>query len=107
MDVGVVVQNVATAAAVYDAVRFGRPLIERIVTISGSGVNNPGNFRVRTGTSSLKLIEAAGGFKSEIGKVISGGPYDGYDPIYPGCARHKGDVRASVPSTERSKKLCI
>ncbi|MEK6726434.1 MAG: electron transport complex subunit RsxC [Deltaproteobacteria bacterium] len=77
MDVGVVVQNVATAAAVYDAVRFGRPLIERIVTISGSGVNNPGNFRVRTGTSSLKLIEAAGGFKSEIGKVISGGPMMG------------------------------
>jgi len=77
MDVGVVVQNVATAAAVYDAIRFGRPLIERIVTVTGSGVNNPGNFRVRTGTSSLKLIEAAGGFKSEIGKVISGGPMMG------------------------------
>ncbi|HZX49193.1 MAG TPA: electron transport complex subunit RsxC [Nitrospirota bacterium] len=77
MDVGVVVQNVATAAAVYDAVRFGRPLIERIVTVTGSGVNNPGNFRVRTGTSSLKLIEAAGGLKSDIGKVISGGPMMG------------------------------
>lgn len=77
MDVGIVVQNVATAAAVYDAVRLGRPLIERIVTISGNGVNNPGNFRVRTGTSSLKLIEAAGGLKTGIGKVISGGPMMG------------------------------
>ncbi|MBI4745147.1 MAG: electron transport complex subunit RsxC [Deltaproteobacteria bacterium] len=77
MDIGSVVHNVATAAAVYDAVRFGRPLIERIVTISGSGVNNPGNFKVRSGTSSLKLIEAAGGLKSDIGKVISGGPMMG------------------------------
>lgn len=77
MDVGVVVQNVATVAAVYDAVRFGRPLIERIVTVTGSGVREPSNFRVRIGTSSLKLIEAAHGFKSEIGKVISGGPMMG------------------------------
>lgn len=85
MDVGVVVQNVSTAAAVYDAVRFGRPLIERIVTVSGNGVNIPGNFRVRTGTSSLKLIEAAGGLKSGIGKVISGGPMMG-------MAQHNMDI---------------
>jgi electron transport complex protein RnfC len=77
MDVGVLVQNVATVAAIYDAVRFGRPLIERIVTVSGSGVKEPGNFRVRVGISSLKLIEAAGGFKEEIGKVIAGGPMMG------------------------------
>lgn len=77
MDVGIVVQNVATVAAVYDAVRFGRPLIERIVTVTGSGVKEPGNFRVRIGTSSLKLIEAVHGFKVEIGKVISGGPMMG------------------------------
>ncbi len=77
MDVGIVVQNVATVAAIYDAVRFGIPLIERIVTVTGSGVKEPGNFRVRIGTSSLKLIEAAHGFKMEIGKVISGGPMMG------------------------------
>ncbi|MEK7851426.1 MAG: electron transport complex subunit RsxC, partial [Deltaproteobacteria bacterium] len=77
MDVGVVVQNVATVAAIYDAVRFGRPLIERIVTVTGAGVKEPGNFRVRIGTSSLKLIEAAGGLKGEIGKVVSGGPMMG------------------------------
>lgn len=77
MDVGVVVQNVATVAAIYDAVRFGRPLIERIVTVSGSGVKEPGNFKVRIGTSSLKLIEAAGGFKEEIAKVVAGGPMMG------------------------------
>lgn len=77
MDVGVVVQNVATVAAIYDAVRFGRPLIERIVTVTGAGVKEPGNFRARIGTSSLKLIEAAGGLKGELGKVISGGPMMG------------------------------
>lgn len=77
MDVGVVVQNIATVAAIYDAVRFGRPLIERIVTVTGAGVREPGNFRARIGTSSLKLIEAAGGLKGEIGKVISGGPMMG------------------------------
>lgn len=77
MDVGVVVQNVATVAAIYDAVRFGRPLIERIVTVTGAGVKEPGNFRVRIGTSSLKLIEAAGGLRGEIGKVVSGGPMMG------------------------------
>lgn len=77
MDVGILVQNVATVAAVYDAMRFGIPLIERIVTVTGSGVKEPGNFRARIGTSSFKLIEAAHGFKSEIGKVISGGPMMG------------------------------
>lgn len=77
MDVGVVAQNVATVAAIYDAVRFGRPLIERIVTVTGTGVKQPGNFRARIGTSSLKLIETGGGLKGEIGKVISGGPMMG------------------------------
>lgn len=77
MDVGILVQNVATVSAIYDAVRFGRPLIERIVTVTGSGVKEPGNFRVRIGTSSLKLIEAAHGFKEEIAKVVAGGPMMG------------------------------
>lgn len=77
MDVGVIVQNVATVAAVYDAVRFGKPLTERIVTVTGSGVKEPGNFRVRIGTSSLKLIEAVHGFKEEIAKIIAGGPMMG------------------------------
>jgi len=85
MDVGVIVQNVATVAAIYDAVRFGRPLIERIVTVTGSGVKDPGNFKVRIGTSTLKLIEAAHGLKPEIGKVISGGPMMG-------IAQHTMDV---------------
>ncbi|MDH3975474.1 MAG: electron transport complex subunit RsxC [Deltaproteobacteria bacterium] len=77
MDVGVVVQNVGTAAAVYDAVRYGRPLIERITTVTGLGVKEPKNFKVRIGTLSGELIDAAGGFTENIGKIIMGGPMMG------------------------------
>src|SRR3990170_1587471 len=61
MDVGVVVQNVGTAEAIYTAVRYGKPLIERYVTVTGRGVNSPGNFLVRIGTQFSQLIEEAGG----------------------------------------------
>ena len=77
MDAGVVVQNVGTAAAIYDAVRFGRPLIERYVTVTGRGVKSPGNFLVRIGTTFSQLIEQAGGLTEEAAKVISGGPMMG------------------------------
>ena len=61
LDVGVVVQNVGTAAAIYEAVRYGKPLVERIVTVSGNGVAMPGNFRVRLGTSFSEVLALAGG----------------------------------------------
>jgi len=77
MDVGVVVQNVGTTAAIYEAVRFGKPLIERVVTLTGSGVNEPGNFLVRIGTPAAKLIEAGGGMKENAAKIIFGGPMMG------------------------------
>ena len=77
MDIGVVVQNVGTAAAIYDAVRFGRPLIERYVTVTGRGVKAPNNFLVRIGTTFSQLIEEAGGLTDDAAKVISGGPMMG------------------------------
>ena len=77
MDVGVVVQNVGTAEAIYNAVRFGRPLIERYVTVTGRGVKEPKNFRARIGTPFSQLIEEAGGLTDTAAKVIAGGPMMG------------------------------
>ena len=78
MDVGVVVQNIGTALAIYEAARFGKPLIERIVTVTGEGITEPKNLVVRIGTKIADLIEECGGFKHGVGKVISGGPMMGF-----------------------------
>ncbi len=77
MDVGVVVQNVGTALAVYEAARYGKPLIERVVTVTGEGIQKPSNLLVTIGTLVSGLIEECGGFKGT-GKVISGGPMMGF-----------------------------
>lgn len=77
MDVGCVVQNVGTCIAIWEAVRYGKPLIERIVTITGSGVNEPKNMLVRVGTMIPEVIEQCGGFKENIRKLILGGPMMG------------------------------
>jgi electron transport complex protein RnfC len=77
MDVGVVVQNVGTAAAVYDAVTSGMPLISRIATVTGPGVKTPKNIRVRIGTPLSKVIEFCGGIAPDVRKVILGGPMMG------------------------------
>lgn len=77
MDIGVVVQNVGTADAIYTAVRYGRPLIERYVTVTGRGVKEPKNFVARIGTPFSQLIEEAGGLTESAAKVISGGPMMG------------------------------
>jgi len=76
MDVGVVVQNVGTAAAIADAVIRSVPLIERVLTVAGDGVENPGNFLVRIGTPLRSVIERCGP-TGEAGKVILGGPMMG------------------------------
>lgn len=77
LDVGVVVNNVATSAAVARAVRSGTPLYERVLTVTGSAVANPQNLLVRVGTSFAELIEQCGGFAKPAGKVINGGPMMG------------------------------
>jgi electron transport complex protein RnfC len=77
MDVGTLVQNVGTAFAVTQAVKEDRPLIDRIVTLSGLGVSEPGNYKVSIGTQVSHLIEHAGGYAGEPGKIIFGGPMMG------------------------------
>ena len=77
MDVGVVVNNVGTAAAAARAVTLGLPLYERIVTVTGSAVAEPKNLRVRIGTSYQEAVAACGGLKETPAKVISGGPMMG------------------------------
>jgi electron transport complex protein RnfC len=77
MDVGVVVQNVGTAFAVYEACYLGKPLISRVVTITGTPLARPANFMPRLGTLVSSLVEQAGGLSGEVAKVISGGPMMG------------------------------
>lgn len=75
--VGAVVQNIGTALAVYEAVVKHKPLIERVVTVTGKSVAHPGNYLCRIGTPVSKLIEAAGGIAEDTAKVIGGGPMMG------------------------------
>jgi electron transport complex protein RnfC len=77
IEVGAVVNNAGTAYAVYEAIQKNKPLIERVVTITGKSVKDPGNFLVRIGTPISELIEAAGGLPEDTGKVIGGGPMMG------------------------------
>lgn len=77
MDVGCVVQNVGTACAAYEAVCEGKPLYERVTTISGSQIVNPGNWRLRIGTPISKALELCGGCKDDVAKIVSGGPMMG------------------------------
>lgn len=76
-DVGCVVDNVDTVAAIYRAVCKQTPLIRKIITVTGDAIASPKNFCVRLGTNYQELVEAAGGFKTEPEKVISGGPMMG------------------------------
>ena len=77
IDVGAVVFNVGTLLATYQAIQKNKPLFERVVTISGKNVANPGNYMVRIGTPVSALIEACGGLPENTGKIISGGPMMG------------------------------
>lgn len=93
-DVGCVVNNVDTIVAVYRAVAEGRPLMERIVTVTGDAVASPGNFRVKIGTSYQEILDAAGGFKTRPEKIICGGPMMGF-----------GMFDLNVPSTKTATAL--
>ena len=76
-DAGVVVDNVDTVVAIYEAVCESKPLVRKILTVTGDAVASPGNFRVPLGTNYQQVISAAGGFSEEPEKVISGGPMMG------------------------------
>ena len=83
--VGVVVQNTATAALVYEGIVDGMPLIEKVVTISGKAVKNPMNLKVRIGTMFKDMLDYAGVEREEIDKLVMGGPMMG-------MAQHSEDV---------------
>lgn len=77
-DAGCIVHNIDTIVAIYNAIIEGRPLFERIVTVTGDAVNDTANYRVRIGTNARELIDAVGGFKIvDPAKIISGGPMMG------------------------------
>ena len=77
-DVGCVVNNVDTIVAIYHAVIEGKPLMHRIVTVTGDAIAEPQNFIVRIGTNYHELVEEAGGFQKEPVKIVSGGPMMGF-----------------------------
>ncbi len=76
-DIGVIVQNVGTVFAIYEAVYKNKPLYERIVTVTGSCIKEPGNFLVRLGTTVRDLISDCGGLDEDPAKVVFGGPMMG------------------------------
>lgn len=77
-DVGCVVDNVDTVAAIYRAVILGEPVIDKVITVTGDGIKTPKNFKVCTGTDLAEVVEAAGGLKEGVSKVIAGGPMMGF-----------------------------
>lgn len=77
IDIGIVVHNVGTVYAVYQAVQKNKPLVERIVTMTGKSLEKPSNYRVRIGTPIKELINQAGGLPEDTRKIINGGPMMG------------------------------
>lgn len=96
-DAGCVVNNVDTIVAIYHAVIEGKPLMHRIVTVTGDAIADPRNFIVRIGTNYHELVEEAGGFKKDPVKIVSGGPMMGF-----------GIFDLDVPTTKTaSALLCL
>ena len=111
MDIGCVVQNVGTAYAVYEAVYSGKPLIERIVTLTGSCLKESVNIRVRIGTILKDLVNSIGGFRKEPKKIIMGGPMMGlaqYTTDLPVVKGTSGAIFLSNEEAEETKEsVCI
>jgi Na+-translocating ferredoxin:NAD+ oxidoreductase subunit C len=109
IDVSCIVQNVGTAKAVYDAVSLGKPLVERIVTISGD-VNNPRNVLCPIGATYKDLVDFSKGTKGEVNKIITGGPMMGISqknldvPIIKGT---NGVIVWTNPLTNNDYSHCI
>lgn len=76
--VGVVVQNVSTAKAIYDGVVMEKPLYEKVITISGKGINRPANLLVKVGTKLGDIVDYLGGIRPELKKIVLGGPMMGF-----------------------------
>jgi electron transport complex protein RnfC len=96
MDVGVVVSNVATAAAVARLIQTGMPLVERICTVTGSVIKDPKNLWIKIGTPLNEIIEQCGGYNAEPGKLILGGPMMG-----------QAQAIDTVPSTKTTSGILV
>ncbi|GAQ25866.1 electron transport complex subunit RsxC [Tepidanaerobacter syntrophicus] len=117
MDVGVIVNNAGTCAAIAKVLKTGMPLIERITTVTGSGINEPSNLLIRIGTPLIDIIEQCGGFKGTPGKVLMGGPMMGLAqstldvPAIKGTSGilvlEKSDVKLFEPSTCINCARCV
>ena len=111
IDVGAVVCNASTTFAVYQAVQKNKPLIERVVTITGKSVKEPKNLLTRMGTPVQALIDAAGGLPADAGKVINGGPMMGRAMIELGSPVTKGcsgiTVLSGRDAVRREASQCI
>ena len=105
IEVGAVVQNVATTFAIYEAVQKNKPLFERIVTITGKSVKNHGNYRARIGTPLSVIVDQAGGVPEDTGKIVAGGPMMGKALSSLEVAVAKGTSGVLfIPSVESARK---
>ena len=101
---GALVQNVGTAFAVYEAVQKNKPLFERVVTVTGKSVKQPGNFMVRIGTPIQQLIDVCGGLPDDTGKVISGGPMMGKALVNTDVPTAKGTSGITIMNQKDAKR---
>ena len=104
MDVGAVVFNAASTYAVYEAVQNNKPLVERVVTVTGKSVKKPSNFWVRLGTPISHLIDAANGLPKNTGKIIIGGPMMGRAISNIEAPIVKGSSGITIISEDESKR---
>ena len=96
-DAGCIVDNVETIISIYNAVALGKPVMNRVSTVTGDAVANPGNFLYYIGTNYAELVEAAGGFVTQPEKIISGGPMMGFSMF-----------SLDIPTTKTSSSiLCL
>jgi len=105
LDFGIIVSNVSTVNAISNTIRLGHPLIERIVSVNGSGIAEPKILRVRIGTLFSDLIKQCGGLSGEIGKIIAGGPMMGASMSDMNVPVAKGTNNILVLSKKETKEL--
>ncbi|MBP1615673.1 MAG: Electron transport complex protein RnfC [Bacteroidetes bacterium] len=101
---GAVVQNVGTAFAVYEAVQKNKPLLERVITVTGKSLAKPSNFLARIGTPMKQLIEACGGLPEDTGKIIGGGPMMGKALVNTDVPTVKGSSGILIMTNKESKR---
>jgi Na+-translocating ferredoxin:NAD+ oxidoreductase subunit C len=104
IETGCVVDNVGTAFAVYEAVQKNKPLIERVVTVTGEAAKMPSNFMVRIGTPISHLIEHAGGYPQDLGKIVGGGPMMGKALLSADAPIVKGSSGILLLPREKAKR---